>query len=311
MKKIYKIMTDEQVESGREYLPGVRISKNQCPTVDCHINVKNQTIVPGRAVAGKSLRFEMSERKYNQHFDENTAMQKRLKERKPVYSRDDWEKFAKLQKKYSVNARNQDLTAGHLPKSRRLSKKSLRGLSAPHFMTPGSYKNELVRTRSAHSSQARQHRLKRQESKSVIVEADTTIDGMPTVIKISELCTSFHDSAKVLTHGTSGLLVEATTEGGSVYGEAVVTVKELQRLVNNAMSKRDARERDMETFANLKAYEEKPNLFPTFETSLSAEEEMKVAEVAMANVYVSNRYSAGGRDLKVTIGHRHTAQVIV
>ena len=54
------------------------------------------------------------------------------------------------------------------------------------------------------------------------------IEGMPCVLKISELCTSFHDLEAKLTHGTSGLLVEATAAGGSVYGENVIGIKDLQ-----------------------------------------------------------------------------------
>jgi len=309
MKKIYHIMTDKVGENAREYLPGVRITKNQAPTVDCHVNLKTRTNIPGKAVMQKSLNFEAWERKYNRHVEENQAMMGRLKARKPVYSRVEWSKFAVDQKKYSENARNPDLTAGHLPKNMRLSKKSLMGLSALHNpMTPGSYKNEMVRSRSAHSSVGRKHRRKQQESASVIVEADTTIDQMPCVLKISELCTSFHDKDMALTHGTSGLLVEATTEGGSVYGEASLGIKDLQGLVKNAM--RDtAEDGGMSAFSELKAFEGRADLFPTFETALSSEEEMKVAEVAMANVYVSNVYTAGGKHLKVTVGHRHTAQI--
>jgi len=49
MKKIYHIMTDDVGEKAQEYLPGVRITRNQCPTTDCHINMKTQTNVAGKA----------------------------------------------------------------------------------------------------------------------------------------------------------------------------------------------------------------------------------------------------------------------
>ena len=79
MNKIYHIMHDPQDETGTEYLPGVRITKNQGPIVDCHINLKSRTIVPGRAVPIRSLNFESWERKYNKHVEENEAMMKRIK----------------------------------------------------------------------------------------------------------------------------------------------------------------------------------------------------------------------------------------
>ena len=180
MKKIYKIMNDPQDESGMEYLPGVRITKNQSPMVDCHINSKKQTIVPGKAVPVKSLKFESWERKYNKHVDENQAMMKRIKERKSVYSRKDWQKFAEKQEKYSANARNSDLTAGHLPakKSSTLSKKEVGGsfgnssnLKKTHLNPTGIVK-EMSRTRTPHKSPVKLHMKKKNDSQSVMVEGE-------------------------------------------------------------------------------------------------------------------------------------------
>ena len=175
MKKIYKIMNDPQDESGMEYLPGVRITKNQSPMVDCHINSKKQTIVPGKAVPVKSLRFESWERNYNKHVDENQAMMKRIKERKPVYSRKEWQKFADKQEKYSSNARNSDLTAGHLP-TKKLTKKKLGGsfgnsskVKKTHLSPTGVF-NEISRTRTPNKSPLKQHVKKKNDCQSVMVE---------------------------------------------------------------------------------------------------------------------------------------------
>ena len=75
------------------------------------------------------------------------------------------------------------------------------------------------------------------------------------------------------------------------------------------MRGRPAKARDMDTFVNLTEYPFSEALYPTFETALSADEEMKVAEVAMANVSVSNLNTKSGRTLKVTVGRKHTAQL--
>ena len=87
----------------------------------------------------KTLNFQAYETVYNRHLEENVAMIRRLKERKPVLSRKEWSKFGEEQKVYSLNARNPDQTAGHLPKATKRSagKKSLVGLKTTQTpMTP-------------------------------------------------------------------------------------------------------------------------------------------------------------------------------
>ena len=86
MNKIYHIMNDEIGEKATEYLPGVRITKNQMPTVDCHINEKTRTIIAGKAILSKSLNFEAWERKYNKICEENKNMQDRLRDRKVSFN---------------------------------------------------------------------------------------------------------------------------------------------------------------------------------------------------------------------------------
>ena len=116
MKKIYNIMHDESGEKATEYLPGVRITKNQMPTVDCHINEKTRTIIAGKAILGRSLKFEAWEQNFNKLVVENKNMQTRLRDRKSTYNRSEWAQFAKEQRVYSANARARDVTAGHLSK---------------------------------------------------------------------------------------------------------------------------------------------------------------------------------------------------
>ncbi len=304
MKKIYHIMNDKVGENAMEYLPGVRLTKNQRPAVDCTINMKKRTAVPGKAVIQRSLNFEAWERKYNKHVEENTAMMRRLKERKPVYSRDEWKSFAADQAKYSKNARSRDLTAGHLPKSRRGSKKHLNFGIPKHPLTPSGYQNEMIRQRSPHSSHSKQHEHKRQQAKSVIVEADTNVDGMDCALIISELNTSFHDSKDILTHACSGILVEVSTEGGTVTGQTTVSLASIQNLV-----KKVGKTKGLENFVNLKPFPERIDLYPTFEVALTAEEEVNLAEIAMANIYVSQLYEHGSWKLKVTCGQQHTKQI--
>ena len=50
MEKIYNIMNASSTQSATEYLPGVRLSKNQAPQIDCSINIGTPTIIPGRAL---------------------------------------------------------------------------------------------------------------------------------------------------------------------------------------------------------------------------------------------------------------------
>ncbi|GMI47549.1 hypothetical protein TrCOL_g2153 [Triparma columacea] len=312
MKKIYKIMNDPQDESGMEYLPGVRITKNQSPMVDCHINSKKQTIVPGKAVPVKSLRFESWERNYNKHVDENQAMMKRIKERKPVYSRKEWQKFADKQEKYSSNARNSDLTAGHLP-TKKLTKKKLGGsfgnsskVKKTHLSPTGVF-NEISRTRTPNKSPLKQHVKKKNDCQSVMVEADTLIDGMPCTLVVSELTSSFHDEDGVLTHGISGILVEASTDEGSVKGEGMIMAGDLQKLCKRL--KQGTSDTSLDSFIQLKPFKGNMSLYPVLEASVTSDQESMLSDIVMSHVYVSNYFVGGERKLKVTVGHKHVEQI--
>ena len=312
MKKIYKIMNDPQDESGMEYLPGVRITKNQSPMVDCHINTKKITTVPGKAVPLRSLNFESWERKYNKHIDENEAMMKRIQARKPVYSRKEWSKFADKQKKYIANARNTDVTAGHLPtKKLTVNKKSVtfgnsKNLKKSH-LNPSAIANEMARTRTPHKSPIKQHIKKKNDSQSVMVEADTLIDGMPCALVVSELTSSFHNDDRVLTHGMSGILVEASTDNGHVKGEGMITVVDLQNLCRRL--KLGSNDKSLDSFIDLEPFKSSMSLYPVLEVSVTGEQESKIGEIVMRNIYVSNYYNAGQRSLKVTVGHHHIEQI--
>ncbi|GMH84779.1 hypothetical protein TrVE_jg5268 [Triparma verrucosa] len=296
MKKIYHIMNDAPVESAREYLPGVRLNKNQRPIVDCHMNVATPTIIPGRAVPLKSLNFEASERLYNRHVEENVKMMKRLKENKPTYQRKEWSLFASKQAGYSKNSRNRDLTAGHLPQKKTKVRPTKSNKS---HLTPSHFGTTMSRQRLTSPSPKKTHTKHHQDSQSVLCDAETVIDGTSCNLVVSELCTSFHGTAG-LTHGTSGLLVEVSSEGGKVKGHACITIPSLQTLC-----------RDIPTLKNLKPLPDRLQLFPKFETCLSAEEEEKVVQKCMDNTYVSNQYDGGERKFKVTVGHAHTAQAQV
>ncbi|GMH69571.1 hypothetical protein TL16_g11156 [Triparma laevis f. inornata] len=297
MKKIYQIMNDAPVESAREYMPGVRLNKNQRPIVDCHMNLATPTIIPGRAVPLKSLNFEASERLYNKHVEENVKMMKRLKENKPTYQRKEWSLFATKQAGYSRNSRNRDLTAGHLPQKKTRFKAPKKQQST---LNPSHYGTTMSRSRLTSPSPKKTHTKHHQNSQSVLCDAETVIDGTSCNLLVSELCTSYHSANGGLTHGTTGLLVEVSSEGGKVKGHACITIPSLQTLC-----------RDIQTLKNLKALPDRLQLFPKFESCLTAEEEEKVVQKCMDNTYVSNQYEGGQRKFKVTVGHSHTAQIQV
>ena len=300
MQKIHQIMTEHECESATEYLPGVRITKTQRPIVDCHINTTKPTITAGKAILCKSMKFEGWERKYNVHCEENAKMMQRLVARKPVYSRDEWKAFADEQSKHAKNARARDLTAGHLPTRLGSSRRPLTtgSLSQQVAIVPGA-----PRSRSPQPSSALQHvKTRRHETQSVIVEADTFVDGQPCSLSISELSTSFQDARGQLTHGSSGLLVRAVQDGGRIVGEVVVPMAAVQELAEGKARELGHGALDrISAFLTLLPFTDRPDLFPTFEAAISAVEEMKVSEIIMANTYVARKNE---RKLKVTVGYR-------
>lgn len=229
--------------------------------------------------------------------------------RKPVYSRKEWNLFASVQEGYSANARNKDLTAGHLPPQ---SNQRKRVISISNTPSPTGYTSamsrQMSRQRTPHTRPVKQHVKAMNESQSVMIVADTTIDGTHCSLTISELRSSFHDAEGRLTHATSGLLVSASSsDGGNFKGEGFILVSDLQALCSKAVRNGVAND-CVKDFIDLQPFPSNRDLYPTFEVSISAEAEAKVLDVAMANTYVSKFYSNGETKLKVSVGQKHTKQ---
>lgn len=250
----------------------------------------------------RSLNFEAAERKYNKLCVENKNMQDRLRDRKSTYDRREWEQFAVRQDVYSANARARDVTAGHLPKQRTSTKRLLSAKKG----TPTNV-NALNRQRSDKPSPKKTHKKKMQTTKSLMIEADSSLDdGSKCFLEISELSTSFHNQYELLTHGSSGLLVTAKVvreddEGSmassvnSAYttGEVIVRLHTLQSL-----AAKEGLQKKLPIFMTLMPFEERPDLFPTFESALPSDEEGIISQMVLANLFIKNL----GGHLRVTVG---------
>jgi len=148
-----------------------------------------------------------------------------------------------------------------------------------------------------------------QQSKSMMVEADSQLeDGSRCLLEISELSTSFHNQYELLTHGSSGLLVFAKVtsddgEDGStadrdnsvahISGEAIIGLDELKKI-----AAREGLEEKLPVFMSLLPFEERPDLFPTFESAVPNEEENIISQMLLGNLFIK-RF---GTKLKVTLG---------
>ena len=144
-----------------------------------------------------------------------------------------------------------------------------------------------------------------------MIEADSYLeDGTRCMLEISELSTSFHNQYKLLTHGTSGLLVSGRCaldpSDGSLSlsgsypsgsfgpsGEAVIGLNDLK-----ALAKREGLQDKLPTFMGLEPFEERKNLFPTLEAAVPSEEEDIISQIVLGNLFIKQF----GDKLKVSVG---------
>ena len=130
---------------------------------------------------------------------------------------------------------------------------------------------------------------------------------MPCTLVVSELTSSFHDEKDNLTHGMSGILVEASTDNGNIRGEGMIMTQDLQKLCKRL--KLGTNDTSLDAFIELEPFKTNMSLYPVLEVSVTGAQESKLSDIIMANVYVSNLYVGGERKLKVTVGHNHVEQV--
>lgn len=84
ISKMYTIMKSERPTDAVEYQPGVRLSKDHQPVVDCFLSGKYAT----KPATGN---IETRRRDFNRVMQENVAILKRIQNRKPTYSVGAWE----------------------------------------------------------------------------------------------------------------------------------------------------------------------------------------------------------------------------